>query len=59
MNQHLKEPTNIIGTVLTIIGGVMMFGILFDVPDWIPITGIVLWAVGILVLLLTSHNKRQ
>lgn len=61
MNPKLKDPVNIIGVLLTGIGGVMMFMLIVKpmTPEWIPITGFILWAVGIAVLAIHSRNDRN
>ena len=58
MNPYLKDPVNTIGTVLAIIGGICMLGILFSFPDWIAVSGIVLWVIGIILLIIRSAGKK-
>lgn len=57
MNPKLKDPITAAGAALAIIGGVMMLALLFSVPDAIPITGIILWAIGIGILITRSKQN--
>ena len=65
MNPELRHPANAAGAALAIIGGVMMLALLFSVPDTIPITGIILWAIGIGLLVIhaaalkRTHHKEK
>ena len=52
MNSKLKDPISAAGASFAIIGGVMMFALLFNVPDAISITGVILWALGIGILVI-------
>ena len=58
MNPNLKDPVNAVGTILAIVGGIGMMCILFSVPDWIPISGIILWVAGIILLITRSTVKK-
>ena len=58
MNPDLKDPVNAVGTMLAIVGGIGMMGLLFSVPDWIQISGIILWVAGIILLITHSTVKR-
>ena len=58
MNQELKDPINTAGAALAAIGGIMILCLLFSVPDWIPITGIILWAAGVLILAIHSRKDK-
>ena len=58
LNPELRDPVNAIGTALCIIGAVLIFSVLINdqVPDLLPIIGILLWAVGIGILF--RHGKK-
>jgi hypothetical protein len=59
MNPELRDPVNAIGATLSVIGGVLMFTILFEYPERLMYTGLVLWAIGICILVIHSAHKKN
>lgn len=57
MNPELKDPVNLLGAVLSAVGGALMFTILFDFPEWMMYAGFILWVIGIAVLIIHSAQK--
>ncbi len=57
MKPELKDPVNVAGAAFAVVGSIMMFSILFEAPEVIAFIGLILWAIGILILAIHSHSK--
>ena len=58
---ELKDPVNAVGAILASIGGLGLFTIFCDAPEWLVIAALILWAIGICILFLHTRNtgKKQ
>ena len=61
MNPELKDPVNVAGVALAIIGAALMFSVLIldHMPAWSSITGFIVWGIGALILIIHSRNKHS
>lgn len=59
MNPELKDPVNITGIALTIIGSILFFCplILDGIPDAFIFTGIFIYVAGVIVLAIHSRKR--
>lgn len=48
-----------IGIILSLIGAVGMFSILFDFSDYFAIIGFIFWLIGMIILIVTTKDGSE